>query len=33
MIEELTTKFPLSEDHITGEQRQKDFIVLFEHST
>ena len=29
MIEELTTKFPLSEDHITGEQRQKDFIVLF----
>ena len=29
MIEELTTKFPLSEDSITGEQRQKDFIVLF----
>ena len=29
MIEELTTKIPLSEDSITGEQRQKDFIVLF----
>ena len=29
MIEELTTKFPLTEDRITGEQRQKEFIVLF----
>lgn len=29
MIEELTTKFPLTEEHITGEQRQKEFIVLF----
>ena len=29
MIEELTTKFPLSEERITGEQRQKEFIVLF----
>lgn len=29
MIEELTTEFPLSEEHITGEQHQKDFIVLF----
>lgn len=29
MIEELTTKFPLTEERITGEQRQKEFIVLF----
>lgn len=32
MIEELTTEFPLSEEHITGEQHQKDFIVLFGRS-
>ena len=29
MIEELTTKFPLTEERIIGEQRQKEFIVLF----
>ena len=29
MIDELTAKFPLSEERITGEQRQKKFIVLF----
>ena len=29
MIEGLTTKFPLTEERITGEQRQKEFIVLF----
>ena len=29
MIEELTTKFPLSEPQIIGEQNQKDFISLF----
>ena len=29
MIEELTSKFPLSEVRIEGEQNQKDFIVLF----
>ena len=29
MIEELTEKFPLTEERITGEQRQKEFIVLF----
>ena len=29
MMEELTTKFPLTEERITGEQRQKEFIVLF----
>ena len=29
MIEELTTKFPLTGERITGEQRQKEFIVLF----
>ena len=29
MIEELTTKFPPTEERITGEQRQKEFIVLF----
>ncbi len=29
MIDELVTKFPLSEERITGEQRQKEFIVLF----
>ena len=29
MIGELTEKFPLSEERITGEQNQKEFIVLF----
>ena len=29
MIKELTTKFPLSEPQIIGEQNQKDFIALF----
>jgi type I restriction enzyme R subunit len=29
MIEELTTKFPLSDESIMGEQNQKEFIVLF----
>ena len=29
MIDELTNKFPLTEERITGEQRQKEFIVLF----
>lgn len=29
IIEELTTKFSLTEERITGEQRQKEFIVLF----
>ena len=29
MIEELTTKFPLSDERIFGEQKQKEFIVLF----
>lgn len=29
MIDELVGKFPLSEERITGEQRQKEFIVLF----
>lgn len=29
MIDELTTKFPLSEPRITGEQNQKEFISLF----
>ena len=29
MIDELVTKFPLIEERITGEQRQKEFIVLF----
>ena len=29
MIEELTTKFPLTDERITGEQNQKEFIVLF----
>lgn len=29
MIEELTTKFPLSDERIIGEQKQKEFIVLF----
>ena len=29
MIEELTLKFPLSDERITGEQNQKDFIMLF----
>lgn len=29
MVEELTTKFPLSEPQIVGEQNQKDFIALF----
>jgi type I restriction enzyme R subunit len=29
MIEDLASKFPLSEPEITGEHRQKDFIALF----
>lgn len=29
MIEELTEKFPLAEERIIGEQKQKEFIVLF----
>lgn len=29
MIEELTTKFPVEEPQIVGEQNQKDFIALF----
>lgn len=29
MIEELTSKFPVDEPHIEGEQNQKDFISLF----
>ena len=29
MIGELTAKFPLTEKRITGEQRQRDFIMLF----
>jgi len=29
MIEDLTTKFPLTEPQIIGEQRQKEFIALF----
>jgi len=29
MINELATKFPLTDEHITGEQNQKDFIMLF----
>jgi len=29
MIGELTAKFPLSEERITGEEKQKEFIVLF----
>ena len=29
MVEDLTTKFPLSEPQIVGEQNQKDFIALF----
>lgn len=29
MIEELTTKFPLADERIIGEQKQKEFIVLF----
>ena len=29
MIDELTTKFPLTDERITGEQNQKEFIVLF----
>ena len=29
MIDELVTKFPLTDERITGEQNQKDFIVLF----
>lgn len=29
LIEDLTTKFPLSEPRIEGEQTQKDFIALF----
>ena len=29
MIDDLTEKFPLTEERITGERNQKDFIVLF----
>lgn len=29
MIEELTEKFPLTEERIVGEQKQREFIVLF----
>ena len=29
MIEDLTTKYPLDEPQIVGEQKQKDFIALF----
>lgn len=29
MIDELVTKFPLTEERITGEKRQKEFIMLF----
>ena len=29
MVEDLTTKFPLAESQIVGEQNQKDFIALF----
>ena len=29
MIEELTGKFPLTEERIVGEQKQREFIVLF----
>jgi len=29
MIEELTEKFPLTEERIIGEQKQREFIVLF----
>ena len=29
MIDELVTKFPLSDERITGEKNQKEFIVLF----
>ena len=29
MIEELTTKFPLTDERIAGEQNQKEFIMLF----
>lgn len=29
MIEELTTKFPLAEERITGEQKQREFVILF----
>ncbi len=29
MIDELVTKFPLTEERITGEQRQREFIILF----
>ncbi len=29
MIEELITKFPLSDERIVGEQKQKEFIILF----
>ena len=29
MIEELTAKFPISDERIIGEQKQKEFIVLF----
>ena len=29
LMDNLLTKFPLTEERITGEQRQKDFVVLF----
>ena len=29
MIDDLTTKFPLTEERVTGDQRQRDFIMLF----
>lgn len=29
MIEELTTRFPLAEERITGEQKQREFVILF----
>ena len=29
MIKELTEKFPLTEERIIGEQKQREFIVLF----
>ena len=29
LIDKLLTEFPLTEERITGEQRQKDFVVLF----
>lgn len=29
MIDDLTAKFPLTEERVTGDQRQRDFIMLF----